>query len=104
MLIEDYGVPSFIKIDVEGFEYEVIKGLSHPVKFISFEFTPEYIESSIKIIDYISKQWNVLWDYPLGESMKLTLDFFVIDSKIINVLYGYRDDNKLFGDVYCITI
>lgn len=43
-LILRFGTPCFIKIDVEGFEAEVIRGLSVPVACISLEFTPEYPE------------------------------------------------------------
>jgi len=38
-LIETYGQPSFIKIDVEGAEEQVLRGLSAPVPALSFEFT-----------------------------------------------------------------
>jgi FkbM family methyltransferase len=38
-LIGKHGRPAFIKIDVEGFEAEVLQGLSHQVKALSFEFT-----------------------------------------------------------------
>lgn len=37
LLIEKYGKPDFIKIDVEGYEQNVLKSLSVPVPFISFE-------------------------------------------------------------------
>ncbi len=36
-LISQYGRPSFIKIDVEGYELSVLKGLTQKVPYISFE-------------------------------------------------------------------
>jgi FkbM family methyltransferase len=38
-LIVRHGTPSFIKLDVEGFEAEALAGLSRPVASLSFEFT-----------------------------------------------------------------
>ncbi|MBB1283974.1 FkbM family methyltransferase [Flavisolibacter sp. BT320] len=44
-LISKYGLPYFIKIDVEGYELEVMKGLSQPVPFISIEcLLPDFKE------------------------------------------------------------
>src|SRR5262249_60695009 len=37
-LIDEFGVPDYIKIDVEGFDLEVLRGLSQPIALLSVEF------------------------------------------------------------------
>ena len=39
-LIAEHGRPRFVKIDVEGFEAEVLAGLSRPVPWLAFEYLP----------------------------------------------------------------
>ena len=36
--IKKYGIPNFCKIDVEGYEAEVVSGLSIPLQTLSFEY------------------------------------------------------------------
>lgn len=45
-LIMQYGLPYFIKIDAEGYEKEILEGLTQKVPFISFEcLLPEFKDS-----------------------------------------------------------
>jgi len=52
-LINAYGNPDLIKIDVEGYELEVIKGLREKQKYLCFEWTEEEFENVNIICDYL---------------------------------------------------
>ncbi len=53
MLIEKYGLPELIKIDVEGGEYECITSLTQKVKLLCFEWASEVNYITFKCIDYL---------------------------------------------------
>ncbi len=53
-LIEIYGLPELIKIDVEGGEYECISSLSVKVKLLCFEWASETNAITYKCLDYLS--------------------------------------------------
>ena len=52
-LIEQYGLPDLIKIDVEGGEYECIASLTQKVKLLCFEWASEVNDITFKCIDYL---------------------------------------------------
>ena len=70
-LIARHGVPTFIKIDVEGFEYEVLAGLSRPVKAISFEFTTIQRDVAIACVERCIALGLKHFNAALGESQTL---------------------------------
>lgn len=72
-LINTFGMPKFCKIDVEGFELEVLKGLTHPIKYISFEFHRILHVNLANCINYIESLGSVVFNYSSGESMELAL-------------------------------
>jgi FkbM family methyltransferase len=53
-LIEQFGLPDYCKIDVEGFEYQVLKGLTKPIPLISIEDSSK--EMTEKCINYLTKR------------------------------------------------
>jgi FkbM family methyltransferase len=99
-LIEQYGIPSFIKIDVEGFEFQVVRGLSQPVKVLSLEFTPEFIESMFKCIEHLQRLGDIRLNYSMGETMHLVLEKWVTPQEMVSILSDFRGNNRIFGDVY----
>jgi len=98
-VIEEYGKPTFCKIDVEGFEFQVLKGLSQPIKTISFEFTPEFIDSAVNSIKYLSTFGRFQFNYSVGESMCLSLLKWVESEEICKILLSLSD-KTIFGDIY----
>ena len=99
--IKIYGIPQFIKIDVEGYEFEVLKGLTRPINFMSIEFTAEDLENSKNCIELISNLGEYLFNYSIGESLTFEKKSWKTKDQIECLLRKQcLDDTRCWGDIY----
>ena len=55
-LFTDHGVPFFIKIDVEGYELNVLRGMRRPVPYLSFEVNlPEFRAEGLQCVELLGR-------------------------------------------------
>ncbi len=106
-LIRQYGTPKFIKIDVEGYELEVLKGLSSAVNYISFEYAvPEQVEKMINCIQHIQSLapgQNIECNYSVGESMSFANPTWLSCADMIELISSAEFVETGFGDIYVHT-
>jgi FkbM family methyltransferase len=73
-LIERYGVPRFCKIDVEGYEAEVLAGLSEPVPGLSVEFVSGGLEVAVACVRLIEALGSYEFNAIRGERRSFMFD------------------------------
>jgi len=101
-LISQHGRPAFIKLDVEGYEYEALKGLSEPVRCVCFEFTPEFIESARRCVDHLSRIESVTFNYCLENSpTRLGLEEWA-PAPVMHEVLNTLSSQTLAGDIYAL--
>jgi FkbM family methyltransferase len=101
-LIADFGRPAFIKIDVEGFEADVLAGLSAPVPALSFEFTTIQRDVAQACIERLAALGFKGFDVALGESQNLTFNRWVSAADMIAHLMALPHAANS-GDVYALS-
>ena len=101
-LIAEYGKPAFIKIDVEGFELQVLNGLSQPIRYISFEYTvPEQTQNAIDCMMRLSSlDKDIKFNYSVEESMKWALKTWLSTEEMIEHVKTAAFNKIGFGDIY----
>jgi hypothetical protein len=70
-LIAHYGLPAFCKIDVEGYELEVLKGLSQPIPALSFEYLPACLDTARHCIAHLASLGTYAFNWSVGEAQCL---------------------------------
>jgi FkbM family methyltransferase len=98
-LIARHGLPRFAKIDVEGFEDEVIAGLSQPLPALSLEFTTIQREVARKAITRLAGIAPYVFNAALGESQRLVHDRPLDSAAIIRWLERLPVEANS-GDIY----
>jgi FkbM family methyltransferase len=103
-LIETYGEPVFIKIDVEGFELVVLSGLTKQIQQLSFEFHADLMDEGLKCIKYLNDLDNkAIFNLNLGLNYKLQFDDWLSYSDFVNEFKNMpkiATHDKFYGDVY----
>jgi FkbM family methyltransferase len=62
-LIREYGKPDFCKIDVEGYEPNVLQGLNTTIPQISFEYTQGFLDDTKYCLDRLDKLGDMRLNY-----------------------------------------
>lgn len=98
-LIAEFGLPDYIKIDVEGFEKEVVEGLHQAIPLISFECNlPEFTEETVWIVAALDRlhsgtTFNFIRD-----------DAFVLPGPVSarEITDIIRSEKYRFMEIYCM--
>ncbi|MBK9250271.1 MAG: FkbM family methyltransferase [Ignavibacteria bacterium] len=96
-LIDKYSLPKFCKIDVEGYEKNVLAGLHHKIPYISFEFTSIFFDDAEECLSLLSELGNTEYNVSFGESMQLNLNKWVTKEELIAYI---RKNEGAWGDIY----
>lgn len=103
-MIQVYGCPSYIKIDVEGYEFEVISGLHQRIPLISFEYhmKEEDIKKVFECLEYLNNLGEISLNLIPSNKMQffyqqwIQLEQFRVSFPAeINNLEGYW-----YGDIF----
>jgi FkbM family methyltransferase len=97
-LLARYGIPVFCKIDVEGYEPEVLSGLSVPLPALSFELFPTTPGRTIDCINKMENLGRYEYNWSLTESFRMNSPSWMSAPLMIKTIKAYN--GRKSGDIY----
>lgn len=98
-LIIHCGKPTFCKIDVEGYENMVLRGLSQRLHALSFEYTVPFIEPALECIDLVRRLGMKYFNYIVQENYRWELDNWADAREMTDILWRLPIET-FYGDVF----
>ena len=98
-LVTRFGMPVFVKIDVEGSEPDVLAGLSRPVPLVSFEFLPGALAQVEAAVAELSRLGRYRFNWSSGERQQLEAAEWMEGTDLLRQLASPRG-RRTCGDVY----
>jgi FkbM family methyltransferase len=104
--IQRHGLPSYCKIDVEGWELEVLQGLNEPIPLISFEYhnSPPEIEKAKAVLSRIGSLGSYFCNIKEPSSQDFLLEKFIPLAEFAERFPGGLSPvlSNGYGDVFCV--
>jgi FkbM family methyltransferase len=99
-LIARFGRPRFCKIDVEGMEAEILRGLSSALQLIAFEHLPEAPAASRDCIARLADLGDYRFNLVIGEDHRFVCPDWITGAEMLERLAPGPDAGGRGGDVY----
>ena len=90
-----YGIPAFVKIDVEGFDDHVIRGMSFQPRFLTFEFNREVPQVALRCLEASLLKSGYEFNYTCNMA-KLASDHWMAPDELRSRMFN---DENYYGDV-----
>src|SRR5882672_1488573 len=100
-LIARFGLPRFVKIDVEGYEAEVLEGLDVAVPSLSFEFLPAARAVALDCVRRLAALGDYRFNWSIGESHRLASPEW-IGADALRAFVERLPADAPSGDVYAV--
>ncbi|CDZ51227.1 FkbM family methyltransferase [Neorhizobium galegae] len=98
-LIEEYGLPAFCKIDVEGAEADIIAGQHHQIPLIAFEYIPATMEIAEEAIGHLRKLGPYRFNRVEGERHRFVHDEWITADAMLAKIADLAGQASS-GDIY----
>ena len=98
-LIDRFGLPAFVKIDVEGAEPRVLAGLSHPLPALSFEYLPWALDYLRLCVTELERLGSYGFNWSPGESYRFAAERWMTGAELAACLET-AEAQRVSGDVY----
>jgi len=103
-LIQQFGEPTLVKIDVEGYEYNVLQSLSKKVNMLCFEWAEEKKKEILLSIEYLNRYKYTKFNIQNGDNHDYIIkENELLDyTKIYNIMNTSCDVNRkeLWGMIW----
>jgi FkbM family methyltransferase len=95
-----YGVPKYVKVDAEGYDAEVLRGMSFRPQIVSFEFLSRDLKIAQACIGLL-REWS--FNFVIEERSRFELSRWVKSDEIFTAISALSG-SVVYGDVFARTI
>ena len=99
-LIDRFGEPAFVKIDVEGGEPDALAGLGRPLAGLSFEYLPGALSAVRACVRQLARLGTYRYNWSPGETFELAAEEWLTGDGLVAALSTAAAARRSSGDVY----